>query len=278
MNRKLHQGIKGSLTIEAALVLPIFIYSMMAFLYFFQVIQIYGKVQYSIAEIGREASTSAYIYERIMEGEENQEEEDTQVNVIYELVEGSYFKLKLYEYLQEENIDSSCVKGGIHGFHTYLSTFMKDDKTIDIIVQYQIKIPVLFMKLNELNIVQRVVVRGFTGWEGGEGDNKDQEYVYVTRFGSVYHKQIECTHIKLSIRSIPYEEVDLERNTGGGKYSFCHSCIKKESDAYGKEVYITDTGDRYHIQLNCSGLKRLISRIPISEIEDRTPCKRCYKE
>lgn len=324
--------LKASITIEAALVLPIFIYAMIGFLYFFQMIQVYGRIQYALSEMGREASKFAYIYEEIFLNKENTEEEDKEesgkeeskgeyneeqdenkngqqeksynrgtdikenrdvtegssdktrdFNIIQELIEGSYFKLKLHDYLKEEELDKSCIKGGVNGIHTYLSDFMKDEKTIDIIAEYKIKVPVLFFNIGEMDVIQRVHVRGFTGWkeDGGtdeEREGNEEELVYVTKFGTVYHKNLTCTHLKLSISLIPYEQVASERNEAGGKYSRCHTCVKEDSEVKGREVYIAKTGDRYHLTLNCSGLKRLVNQIPISQIEGRTPCKRCYKE
>lgn len=301
--------LKASITIEAALVLPIFIYAMICFLYFFQMMQFYGRIQYALSEMGREASKFAYIYEEVFLDKENKDEkeegekeyneeqgesynsstnandgsgnETRDFNIIHELIEGSYFKRKLHDYLKEEELDKSCIKGGMNGIYTYLSDFMKDGKTIDIIAEYKIKIPVLFFDIGEMNVIQRVHVRGFTGWkEDGDTDdgkeNDNEELVYVTKFGTVYHKNLTCTHLKFSISLVPYEQVAYERNEAGGKYNRCHTCVKGDSEVEGREVYIAKTGDRYHLTLNCSGLKRLVSQIPISEVEGRTPCKRCY--
>lgn len=304
--------LKASITVEAALVLPIFIYAMIGFLYFFQFIQVYGRIQYALSDIGKEVSKFAYIYEEIFVDKDGRNEERDEVkqaqpdenynsntgttediktkdsdskeirefNIIHEIVEGSYFKLKLGDYLNEEELDKSCIKGGLSGIHTYLSDFMKDGKTIDMIVEYKVKIPIAFLNIDEMNVIQRVHVRGFTGWkESGDTDDGkevDEELVYVTKFGTAYHNSLVCTHLKLSISLIPYEQLAFERNEAGGKYSRCHTCVERDSEVEEKEVYIAKTGDRYHLTLNCSGLKRLVSQISLSQVDERTPCKRCY--
>ena len=50
----------------------------------------------------------------------------------------------------------------------------------------------------------------------------------------------------------------------------------KETKA--KEVYVTKSGQTYHKSENCPILKhRAYTKIKLSEVGERKPCKRCYK-
>ena len=105
------------------------------------------------------------------------------------------------------------------------------------------------------------------------GDSADSDTVYVAANGVVYHKDRECTHLRLSVSEISLDNISDFRNQNGGKYYSCERC---QADSMGTgTVYITKTGDRYHSSLGCSGLKRDVSTMSILEIGTLTPCSRC---
>ena len=89
--------------------------------------------------------------------------------------------------------------------------------------------------------------------------------------GLVYHKDYHCTHLDLSIRMASGEEVSSLRNESGGKYYACEHC----GGGSGGAVYITSYGDRYHSSLSCSGLKRTVYAVPLSEAVGKGACSKC---
>ena len=110
-------------------------------------------------------------------------------------------------------------------------------------------------------------------WCGYEnGFFPDGEYVYVTDGSEVYHCDRECSHIRLTVTEASYSDIPSLRNSDGRRYKPCEFCHGRSSD---KTVYITPEGDRYHGSLTCSGLKRTVRAIRIEEIGDRRPCSRC---
>ncbi len=112
-------------------------------------------------------------------------------------------------------------------------------------------------------------------WVGAKiNESTDEQIVYVTETGTVYHKIPGCTHIKLSIETTTYDAVKDLRNSYGGKYSPCEKCGKGAK--YAGVLYITETGDRYHTSIKCSGLKRSVTGIKISEVGERGKCSRCW--
>lgn len=109
-------------------------------------------------------------------------------------------------------------------------------------------------------------------WCGYTNPYCEEGYVYITDDSEVYHLSRDCTHIKLTIEEISPGEVKSRRNSNGNRYrpcSICHSALSDE------KLFITPEGDRYHNSITCSGLKRTVRAIRLSEKGDRRPCSRC---
>ena len=113
-------------------------------------------------------------------------------------------------------------------------------------------------------------VKVWNGYEKERFGIRDEGVVYITETGLVYHRDYHCTHLDLSIRMVSSEEVKRLRNKSGGKY---HTCERCKGGTGG--VYITDTGNRYHSSLSCSGLKRTVYAVPLSEIAGKRACSKC---
>ena len=120
-------------------------------------------------------------------------------------------------------------------------------------------------------LTQTSVHRAFTGktWE----KKTEEALVYITTYGKVYHTSLSCNYLDLSIITVNQSQVDSRRNVDGGKYYECEMCEKNE---LGK-VFITSYGDRFHYDRNCSGLKRSITSVPLSQVGSRTLCRKCEK-
>ena len=115
-------------------------------------------------------------------------------------------------------------------------------------------------------------VKGWTGYERAGFLAEDEETVYITETGMVYHRDYHCNYLELSARMVPAEIVEDLRNESQGKYYPCERCAHKGA---GSGVYITDYGDRYHTSLSCSGLKRTIYAVPLSEAVGKGACSKC---
>lgn len=287
---------KGSITVEASLVLPIFIYGIVAFLYFLQIFFIQDTIQSAITQTGEWASQYAFVYEYIknygtnkeLNPESSQKEEDSTIkNLREEFIDikgfgiSTFFQMKTKEYLDENLMNHSCVIGGVDGISFEHSRFLEQDDMIEITVLYQIKIPVPIYKIGNISAMQSVKVRAFTGYKppkylkDKEGENGEDKIVYITRTGTVYHLRRDCTYLKFNISNCILSEVGDKRNDNGGKYYKCESCIGKGKLNQSDTVYITSDGTRYHSSLSCSRLKRSIIEILLSKVKNRAPCSRC---
>lgn len=292
-----NQKAKGSLTVEAALVIPIFLFSTLMFLYFFQITYLQEKISSAITQVALYCSKQAYLTNQLAKefeissiGEENEVLTFLSDQLdIPEAISGSYYKFLLQEYIQLSAIENSIIVGGYSGIDIYQSGYLLDGETIDIIVSYECKLPLAFFGLKSISCIQRIQTRGWIGVSGtplyeeventpeeNAPEEEKEEIVYIAETGKVYHLYSECSHLKLSITKVQFQEVDHLRNSSGGKYKSCQTCVNDTNIGALTFVFITTTGDRYHITDGCSGLKRTVTQL---DKKDLPPgfnlCKRC---
>ncbi|WP_294785521.1 hypothetical protein [uncultured Eubacterium sp.] len=140
---------------------------------------------------------------------------------------------------------------------------------IRICVSYRLKLPISFGKWRSIPVTQQAVYRKWIG-ASEENSEEDENYVYVTPYGSVYHRSTGCRYLDLTVRAVGCTEVTRLRNKDGSIYYACHCA----NGATGS-VYITDYGTSYHGKIDCSGLKRTVHKIPLSEVGNRQSCSQC---
>jgi hypothetical protein len=278
---------KASLAVEAALVMPLFLFALITFLYFIQIFTLQEFIQSNITKMSLSMAKTAYVYEDFAGMEEALNFDETILGTEIEIGLGDFAKslvdqaiLKLYSkrYLDVDRVNHSCIRDGFEGISFRDSEILKEDDAIDIVVRYQVFLPIKIFSFKNMEMLQRVRVRAWTGSEVAaayslEEDNGKTAMVYITETGSVYHKSASCSHIRLSVSAIAGLPT-TQRNDNGGKYYPCEKCCDGELNPYGT-YYITSDGTRYHTKRDCSKIKRNVKEIPISEIGNRPACKRC---
>lgn len=255
---------KGSLTVEAALILPFFIFVCMCIMYFSQIFLIHSEIQGSLFQ------TASYISQYVISTQETVNNEFLNNKGTQSILCMSVSRrcMKLYS---GDVLDSCvCLQGGTNGIQFLASSV--SDEYVDLIANYRVQLPYGFGLNVSFPIVQRCRIRAWTGLSGTV-TVQTEEMVYITDTGSVYHRRADCTHLKLTIRSVDKDELEQARNNNGGRYKACDKCVK--GDMQKDIVYITNEGDRYHNNINCSGLKRSVRQISLSQVEGRKACSRC---
>lgn len=225
------------------------------------------SIQSGITEAGKFLSR----YENILEEKETSE-------VAKQLI----LRQRFQEYLDEESINVNCITGGVSGI--WLSVSDADEKeVIEITAIYQIQFPIPFFGEKSSLIEQTVKTRAFVGKkmkkeqkEVGDSEKNSEEddyLVYIAENGSVYHRSETCSHLKLAISETDEKGLETKRNDSGAKYKACEKCIN--SKVNGERLYIAKEGDRYHISLSCSGLKRTVYTVYYSKVKEMRKCSRC---
>lgn len=99
-----------------------------------------------------------------------------------------------------------------------------------------------------------------------------KDVVYVTKSGSVYHESVTCTYLNFAVRSVLADDIAKERNSSGRKYTECERC---RGEPHAAIVYMTNSGIRYHWILQCPAISRDVYEKERSEIEGMRACSRC---
>ena len=118
--------------------------------------------------------------------------------------------------------------------------------------------------------------RKWTGYDVlQEGVQEEtEEWVYITPHGTRYHRDRDCSHLRVTIKCTGYDEIRSLRNEDGSRYTACEMCARNGSITV---VFYTPQGNRYHNSLQCSGLKRSVENVPISEVGSRSACSTCAR-
>lgn len=241
------------LTVEAALILPLLAVFFVSILFFFRVMQVELEVQKALDDTGRQLA----VY---LTADDDQ--------TVPELITA---QVLFARELARRKIAEAYIRGGSTGISLLGSQFTEDE--VRLAASYQIHLPVRIFWQWELSMRQHAECRKWTGWNGTLADENGDTWVYITETGEVYHTMGTCTHLVLSVQSVRREELGTLRNEAGGRYTECMLCNDVEN-IWGR-VYITNQGDAYHSSLNCSGLKRTVMMIRLSEVGMRRLCSRC---
>ena len=242
--RCLNNKRRGSLTIEAALILPAF---MICLLTLSSVLLMYLTAMRMQALLHTIASDMAV---RIPSGES---------------VTDSLVKDEFTDGLSDEDI--RFIEGGLDGID--VSAELDDPEFVRLCVKCDL-VPLTGGRFLTVPFERSCIVHCMCGYENGFFPEDD--YVFITEDSRVYHRNRNCSHIMLTIRETTSGEVTSLRNNNGNRYRPCESCHSSLSD---DRLYITTEGNRYHNNINCSGLKRTVRAVRLSEVGNRRPCSRC---
>lgn len=269
MGNKSRKYIKGAMTIEASLIMPVFIMLFMNLLSMIEVYRIHSNVADTLWEEGRK--TAKYLYLKETTGEIFEDLEELDISQLGMLLVSLSGDRQIINNLGNYSVWEMIVKGGKSGFLVTGKT--EENGRISIDCSYWIH--PLFASLTPVSrrVENHYYGHAWTGYVLGEGSEEEGEtYVYITETGTVYHKNRGCSYLNPSIQGIRKDELEGMRNKGGAIYYKCPLC---DDTAPGVICYITDYGTNYHTSVACSGLKRTIYEIKLSEAGGRGACSKC---
>lgn len=292
--KKVKDGTDGSLTIEAAFGLSLFVFAVVCLMMPLKMLDTQRKIQMVLESSAKELSQYAYIQYRTSKGEEYgaekqlcestsegerhrplDEREDVEEAVVSLFVRGAaevYLRTKIRE---------ATGDGAVTKLDFSEMDLSADGERIDLQVSYGLKLPFSIFSIDSVPGLSRCLRRGWIGSEGGRrnsqnGMEKDEVMVYVGRTMTRYHWYSDCHYISNDISAVSIDAVGGKLSAQGAHYKPCSVCGKKVSS--GAIVYILPNGKYYHSDKNCSSLAFYVRKVPLKEVEYLGECSYCERK
>lgn len=239
--------------IEAVLCVPLFLYAAVSLIWMLELRSIQSAVRCGLQSAGKQVAESF-----------------AEIPVLNPIS----LHADLVNAVGKERMDRSMIVGGSGGVSCKRSWAIPGMGVLELTAEYEVELPVPVFHIPVLHYKEKMRMKTWTGYvktyEAGIGDN---ELVYVTETGIVYHRNYQCTYLEPSVRSVAKTQLGELRNSSGGIYHLCERCGWMPGN--DGNCYVTDYGDRYHTSLSCSGLKRKVYTVPLSEVKGKGACSKC---
>lgn len=163
-------------------------------------------------------------------------------------------------------------EAAVYGYAT--GSDFTEEKLIVLKKKRTVKTLYSLLPMPACTLLSQCIVKPWTGYpvEEMEIREKEEEMVYMTKYGQVYHKSRSCSFLSLSLYVVPLSEVNFQKNQNGEQYHPCEIC---GTSGFTTVAFLTKQGNRYHSQIHCRGLTRTIECIPLSQIPGVPPCRKC---
>lgn len=272
----LRRGVSGGMTVEAALVLPLFLFFFLNLSCSIELIRLHGNLQLALWETG----TSLAVYGHVLGEEELLRSMEEKEDSWWEEMAGiafsyTYIRNQLVDYLGEDYLRASPLVYGVDGLQFWESEVLRSGDEMEITVTYAVSPWYSVAGFKPFRMANRYYGHIWNGYDivGGAGANEDALVtVYVTDTGEVYHRAWNCSHLQLSVREVAADLIASCRNEDGKRYGRCEKC---KSDIHSDVLYITEEGECYHYSRACPGLKRTVYSILLKDAGEYRPCSRC---
>lgn len=241
----------ASLTAEAALIFPLFFFTV------YLLWQLFLLVLFQMS-VCNEITGTAAKYAHLGYPERKMEEQDVNISWLYQPL--------LWNALPQ----SDRVEG------LWVLCVPEEDGTIQVNVNYDFACEAVFFTKLTVPVRQSFRFYPYLGktdpdlFAGTEEEPAD--IVYMTEYGTVYHESRACSYLNVVVRSVPASRIGEERNSFGRRYTLCERCDNREAS---ETVYISAGGTKYHLVAACPALKRTVMEKDREEVSEVPVCHKC---
>ncbi len=266
---------RGSLAIEAAIVLPLFLFMMFILIFPLRVMEEERRLQNTIENVGKQLAAAEYIKtvgNELLKSDGGDNE--TFKSFVNGAEEGVALGVILAKALETKSISMPY-------FSEETGIFSGENEDMfKVELKYDIKLPfsAYFISAPTGSIVANR--RAWTGSDGGRGrskystdgeDDTEERIVYLGKTSTVYHDNPNCHYLSNVTRTADAAHMEALRNENGAKYHACPSCKPGSSGT----VYYFESGTAYHSSEQCKAITAYSRAVKLSEVGDMRACSYC---
>lgn len=271
--------IGASMTVEAAVALPLFLVFFLNLGCAVELIRLHGNLELALFDVGNRMSVYGYV---LSEAKEDAVQEDAERESWLAEIEDiaftcTYVKKELVSYVGKNYLEHSPIAGGADGLQFWESEIFTGNDTFEVIATYQAAPFSQIAGFRPFRMANRYYGHLWNGYRipGTEMANEDVDVVYIAENGTVYHEDRNCSHLLLAIQEVTLQEAYAGRNANHERYVLCELC---GDGCTGGKVYITEDGKGIHSIQSCAGLKRTVHSVKREDAKGYKPCERCGEE
>lgn len=257
---------KGLITVECALVLPVFLIFCMQLFSLFEILSVYCRMECALEEVAEETAILMY--------DPANKEEGISSFPVTDL----FIREEVIRKIKESKPEMSVIENGAAGLSFSGSDYGQDGE-VNLTLSYRVVPWFSFMNIGRTELTNHCRMHVFCGYHKSETDEDigQKQAVYVTKTGTAYHLFPDCSYLKADIHFVDKREIPDLRNVSGKKYTACEMCKRGFTGAEKDKVIITTYGTKYHSNYSCGALFKDASSIPLSEVGSRHLCNKCEK-
>lgn len=267
-------GFEASLTIEAALSLTIFMFTVILLAMPMEMLDTQRRIQTALECTARELSQYAYITYRLTEGEDI---EDMASGIDTSGLAGLLAEGALKAFLSSR-IEEAAGKGRINGLNLSGTRISENGEEINLQASYRLCLPFRIFVLDSVPASARSYKRGWTGSRGGRttvgaGQDEQDIMVYVGKTMTRYHMSPNCHYISNDISALLWDNIGGQVSSSGTHYKPCSICGGGAGS--GSTVYIMPNGKYYHSRKDCSSISFYVQKVPLAQVKHLGACSYC---
>ena len=270
--------VRGSLTVEAAIVLPLMIMAIWFLIFPLLVMESERRIQNRMETTARYLAVAAYIRDAGGKALKVSEKYEETVGCALDLAQQGISAAAIMS-MPETKVMSmprlaadTSILSDAEG---------RDPDLIHIGLEYELALPARPFWIKPLNKSLVAHRRAWTGTDGGRGrerygdgtlkEDSGDRIVYIGKNSTRYHEDPHCHYLSNKMKTADASGIADLRNAGGARYHACPSCRPGPAGT----VWYFENGTAYHSTENCKAITAYAKAVPLSEAEHLGPCSYC---